>query len=141
MNMVFQGRLVRTDNWWVAEIPAFDAATQGRTRKEALAMVEDWFRSIVGRRGFSVRVRITGKDVFHVGSEDTRTMISLLLRRQRLRSGLTLAQVAARLDAKSRNAYARYEQGLTAPTLEKFVELLRVVAPDRDLVVLECKAA
>jgi transcriptional regulator with XRE-family HTH domain len=62
-------------------------------------------------------------------------MISLLLRRQRQQSGLSLAAVAQRLGARSRNAYARYEQGLTAPTVEKLDELLRAIAPDRDIVV------
>ena len=53
-----------------------------------------------------------------------------LLRRQRERSGLSLAEAAARLGAKSRNAYARYEQGTSVPTLDKLTELLQAVAPD-----------
>jgi transcriptional regulator with XRE-family HTH domain len=60
--------------------------------------------------------------------------VALLLRRQREKSGLTLAQVAARLRQKSRNAYARYERGDAVPTIEKLEELLAAVAPGKEFV-------
>jgi len=139
--MRFQGKLCRDGKWWLAEVPVFDAMTQGRTRKEALDMIADWFVTIVDRKDFSVRIHPTGGDDFEVGSDDSRTMISLLLQRQRQKAGLTLAQAARRLGAKSRNAYARYEQGVSVPTVEKLDELLRAIAPDRDIVVRESHAA
>ena len=61
-------------------------------------------------------------------------MISLLLRRQREKSGLTLAEAAERMGAKSRNTYARYEQGTSVPTVEKLNQLLHAVSPGNDLV-------
>ena len=61
-------------------------------------------------------------------------MVRLLLRRQREKSGLSLADVANRLGAKSRNAYARYERGTSVPTIEKLDELLQAVSPDQDIV-------
>lgn len=141
LRMRFQGQLERDGKWWLAEVPVFDAMTQGRTRKEALFMIADWFTSIVDRDGFTVQVYATGKADFEIGSDNTRTMISLLLRRQRQKSGLSLAQAAERLDAKSRNAYARYEQGASAPTVEKLDELLRAIAPEREIVVRQSSAA
>lgn len=139
--MRFQGEVYKDGSWWLAEVAVFDAMTQGRTRKEALEMVADWFRTMVGRRGFPVAVHSVGAGEFEVGSSDTGAMISLLLRRQRQRSGLTLAQAAERLGAKSRNAYARYEQGRTVPTVGKLDELLRAIAPDREIVVRQSRAA
>jgi hypothetical protein len=139
--MRFQGRLSRDGKWWLAEVPVFDAMTQGRTRKEAFDMIADWFLTMADRKGFSVRVHPTAKDDFEVSSDDARTMISLLLQRQRQKSGLTLAQAAERLGAKSRNAYARYEQGASVPTVEKLDELLRAIAPDREIVVRQSDAA
>ena len=68
-------------------------------------------------------------------------MISLLLRRQRQKSGLSLVEAADRLGARSRNAYTRYEQGRTVPTVAKLDELLEAVAPGRDLLVGQSKAA
>ena len=129
--MRFQGKLHRDGNFWLAEVPVFDAMTQGRTRKEALVMIADWFVTMADRKGFSVAIHPVDRDTFEVNSGDTRAMVSMLLRRQRQKSGLSLAQAAQRLGAKSRNAYARYEQGASVPTVEKLDELLRAVAPGR----------
>jgi hypothetical protein len=115
--------------------------TQGRTRKEALDMVKDWFLTVADRKGFSVQTHGGHADEFEVSADDARTMISLLLQRQRQKSWLSLAQAAERLGAKSRNAYARYEQGVSVPTVEKLDELLRAIAPDREIVVRQSDAA
>ena len=138
--MRFQGILRRDGNLWLAEVPVFDALTQGRSRKGALAMVADWFITMVDRKGFTVEVEAVGRETFEVSAADARSMIGLMLQRQRQQSGLSLAQVAQRLGVKSRNAYARYEQGVSVPTIEKLDELLRAVAPGRDLVLLQSAA-
>lgn len=138
--MRFEGKLRRDGKWWLAEVPIFDAMTQGATRKEALAMISDWFVTMVDRKGFSVRIHASARDTFEIGSGDASSMISLLLRQQRQQAGLTLAQVARRLEAKSRNAYARYEQGICVPTVEKLDELLRAIAPERDFVIRQSAA-
>lgn len=138
--MRFQGVVRRDGSFWLAEVPVFDALTQGRSRKEALDMVGDWFVTMVGRKGFTVAVDPVGRDGFEISAKDSRRMISLLLQRQRQKSGLSLAQVAGRLGVKSRNAYARYEQGVSVPTVEKLDELLRAVAPGRDLVLQQSAA-
>jgi predicted RNase H-like HicB family nuclease len=137
----FEGQLRRDGKHWIAEVPVFDAMTQGRTRKEALDMITDWFETMVGNNEHAVGVHATSRDEFEVGCSDSRPMISLLLRRQRQRSGLSLAQAAHRLGARSRNAYARYEQGACVPTVEKLDQLLRAVAPKRNLVVRQSDAA
>lgn len=98
-------------------------------------MVEDLLETLVNRPGFSVKVHPGKHGDFEVSSSQTRGLISLLLRRQRQRSGLSLAEAAERLGAKSRNAYARYEQGTAVPTLEKLNELLQAVSPDQDFVL------
>jgi len=98
-------------------------------------MVEDLLETLANRPGFSVKVHPGTHGDFEVSATDTRGMISLLLRRQRERSGLSLAEAAERLGAKSRNAYARYERGTSVPTLEKLNELLHAVAPDQDFVL------
>ena len=75
------------------------------------------------------------RHTFEVSASDMRPLVSLLLRRQRERSGLSLADAAARLGAKSRNAYARYERGTSLPTVEKLDALLHAVSPERDFVL------
>jgi transcriptional regulator with XRE-family HTH domain len=47
--------------------------------------------------------------------------------------------VAARLGARSLNAYARYEQGRTTPSVQKLSELLSAVVPDWDFVLIESR--
>lgn len=138
--MRFQGCVRKDGRFWVAEVPVFDALTQGRSRKEALVMTEDWFRTMIDQKGFTVAVEAVRDHEFEVFAADSRSMISLLLRRQRQKSGLSLAQIAERLGAKSRNAYARYEQGVSVPTVDKLDELLRAVAPGRDLVLQQSAA-
>lgn len=46
---------------------------------------------------------------------------------------VSLADVATRIGAKSRNADARYEQGTAFPTITKLAELFRAVDPDHEL--------
>jgi predicted RNase H-like HicB family nuclease len=139
--MVFLGKVQRDGKQWLAEVPVFDAMTQGRTRAEALDMIADWFVTMVESSRLAIRVVKVNGSNFEIAADDTRPMISLLLRRQRQKSGLSLAAVAERLGAKSRNAYARYEQGTTTPTVEKLAELLKAIAPDRDLLVDLSRAA
>jgi hypothetical protein len=133
--MRLHGHVYKDGKFWLAEVSMLDTMTQGRTRKEALAMVADLLESLANRPGFSVQVHPGKHEAFEVSAGDTRVLMSLLLRRQRERSGLSLAEAAARLGAKSRNAYARYEQGAAMPTLDKLTELLQAVAPGQDFVL------
>lgn len=134
--MRFQGRLYKDGKFWLAEIPIFAALTQGRTRKEALVMIADWFETLIDRPSFSVTIYEGKKGEFEINASDTKAMVCLLLRRQRQVNGLSLTAAAERLGAKSRNAYARYEQGSSVPTVEKLDKLLQAVSGGRDFVLL-----
>jgi hypothetical protein len=132
--MKFEGKLIRDRRFWLAEVPLFDAMTQGRTRKEALAMLADWFETMIARRGFTADVHSSG-NTFEIGGSDIAAMIALLLRRRRQAIGVSLSEIASRLGVASRNAYARYERGNAVPTVEKLDELLRATAPGGELVL------
>lgn len=133
--MRFSGKVYKDGAHWLAEVPIFEALTQGRTRKEALEMIEDWFAVMVDRPEFSVQALSSRDGDLEVVPSDLAPMISLLLQRQRHQSGLSLAAVAERLGAKSRNAYARYERGDSLPSVTKLDELLHAISPDRDIVL------
>ena len=135
--MRFQGKVYKDGKFWLAEIPMLDAMTQGYTKTEACVMVKDLIETLVNRPEFSVEVHSVKRGTFEVSSSDTRVMISFMLRRQREKSGLSLSEVAQRLGVQSRNAYARYEQGTSVPTLEKFDQLLKAVSPDSDFVMYQ----
>lgn len=133
--MRFEGTLSKDGRFWLAQIPLLDAVTQGRTKPEALRMIADWLETMVNRKDFHARVFPTGKTSFEVSGNDAAAMTALLLRRRREASGASLRDVAKRLGASSRNAYARYERGEAVPTLEKLDALLKAASPERDFVI------
>jgi Helix-turn-helix domain len=100
-------------------------------------MIGDWLKTMVNRKGFRTRVFATGRNRFEVSGNDAAAMTALLLRRRREASGASLRDVAARMGASSRNAYARYERGDVVPTLDKLDSLLKATSPDGDFVIRE----
>ncbi len=46
--MRFEGRIKKDGRFWLVEIAAFDAFTQGRTKREALAMAKDLIETMAG---------------------------------------------------------------------------------------------
>lgn len=135
--MRFGGRMIKSGRYWAIEVPILGVFTQGRTKKEAYEMIADAIESLVNKEGFKVEVYPGKGEYFEVYSQDLPAMIAFLLRRQRVRHGLSLAEVADRLGGKSLNTYARYEQGKSVPTIEKFSQLLSAVSPERDFVLVE----
>jgi hypothetical protein len=111
--------------------------TQVRAKAEALHMIGDWLETMVDRKGFHARVHATGKYEFEVAGNSAAAMTALLLRRRREASGASLRDVASRLGASSRNAYARYERGDSVPSLDKLDALLKAASPDSDFVIRE----
>lgn len=135
--MRFSGKVYKDGKFWLAEIPILDAMTQGHTQKEAFEMVADMLETMVNKEGFKIQIFKGSHGEFEVGSIDSQAMISLLLIRKRQLSGLSLSQVAERLGVSSRNAYARYEQGHSDPTIEKLNRLLNAVCPNTEIVINE----
>jgi predicted transcriptional regulator len=137
--MRFTGRVFKKGNYWAIEIPILDIVTQGKTKKEAYEMIADAVESLVNRKGFRVRVFKTRGKEFEIGASDQGALTALLLRRARLKAGLSLEEVAARLGSKSLNSYARYEQGRSVPSVEKLTQLFSVVARNREFVIMESR--
>jgi predicted RNase H-like HicB family nuclease len=135
--MRFAGRIIKSGRYWAVEVPLLGVVTQGRTKKEAYEMIADAIEALVNKEGFKVDVCPGKGEYFEVYSQDLAAMIAFLLRRQRVKHGLSLAEVAGRLGSSSFNTYARYEQGKSVPTIEKFNQLLSAVSPERDFVLIE----
>jgi len=136
--MHVEGKLIRDGRYFLVEMPLLDAMTQGRSKKEALAMAEDWIESMLDIDGFKATATASGKDGFVVSVSDPAALIALILRRRREAAGLSLAEVAVRIGASSKNAYARYERGTSVPSITKFAELLHAVDPEHDLALAMC---
>lgn len=138
--MEMEGKIWKDGRFWLIEVPALDALTQGKTRKEALAMVEDLILEMIRNyfegaidRGFSLTVLDYKKDIIGVKASDSRPFLALSLRRQREKGGSTVREVAKRLGSKSPNAYAQYERGKTSVSIDKYEELLMAANPHEKL--------
>ena len=139
--MRLAGRVFKVGKFWAIEVPILGVVTQGYTKKEAYEMIADAIESLVNKKGFKVEVFPGKGHYFELGSPDLSILTAFLFRRQRMKQGLTLVEVAKRLGAKSHNTYARYEQGKSIPTIEKFSKLLSALSPDNDFVLVESQSS
>ena len=135
--MKFQGKIYKEGRFWLAEIPFLALMTQGYTKKETLLMVEDLFKTLANKENFEVNVRSDKIGNIEIGSNDTKTMICILLQRRRRISGLSLSQVAQKLGLSSKNSYARYEQGRSVPSLEKLNTLINTLSSNTDFIITQ----
>ena len=138
--MELEGRVWKEDksSWWLVEVFFLDVMTQGRTRKEALVMIQDAVMELLKdsysdllTKSFQLSVSLYEDGVIGIGASDDKLLFALGLRRQREKSGSSIRDVAKRLKSKSPNAYARYERALVRPSLEKCDQLLRAANPHR----------
>lgn len=114
----------KNDQWWLSEIVELDLISQGKSRKEALEMILDAVAELYGKTNLNLKI-ITQADKYFLHSNADSQLIAFILKRLRLRSGLTLQEVAKKLGSNSPNTYARYEQGKANPTLNQLKKLLR----------------
>lgn len=135
--MRFAGRVFKAGKYWAIEIPILNVATQGSSKREAFFMIKDAIESLINKKGFEVDVFPGKKEYFEIGSSDWPVLAAFLLRRQRMKQGLTLKEVSKRLGTKSHNSYARYEQGKAIPSIKKFNQLLSALSPDKNFVFTE----
>ena len=136
--MRFVGRVFKAGRHWAIEVPILGVVTQGRTRKDAFAMIADAIETLANKESFRVEVFPGVGEYFEVGSPDVAGLTALLLRRQRVRRGLSLAEATRRLGARSLNSYARYEQGRSVPSIERLNELLTAVTGGEFVLAESC---
>jgi predicted RNase H-like HicB family nuclease len=135
--MRFAGRVFKSGRYWAIEVPILTVVSQGQTKMKAFEMITDAIETLVNKPDFKIRLFPGKCDYFEIGASDESALTAFLLRRERAKSGLTLAEVARKLGSKSLNTYARYEQGRTVPTVPKLSELLSAVASGKDFVLTE----
>ena len=121
--------------WWSAHCDIAGIFTQGKSKADAMRALADAFEDVVNRHGFSVTVSALDGDEVRVEASDPALLLGVVLRYQREAHHLSLADVAKRIGASSRNAYARYEHGTSMPKLDTVQEILRAVAPELALTV------
>ena len=82
-----------------------------------------------------VELQSVEEEIAVESGSDAAAMTALLLRRLREASGTSLREVASRMGAASRNAYARYERGEAVPTVEKLDALVKAASAGGDFVI------
>lgn len=129
--MRLEGRIrkSRTSKYWLAEVRDLDLVTQGKSRKNAATMLQDAIELLVNQDGFQIGIAIAKGGLCTIGSNDDARLIALMLRRLRAREGLSVRDVAERLRSKSPNAYAQYETGRVAPSIDTLSKLLTALNP------------
>ncbi len=135
--MRLAGRVFKSGKYWAIEVPILGIVTQGHSKKDAFDMIADAIESLVNKENFKITVFPGKESYFEIASDDVAALTAFLLRRQRMKHGLTLVEVSKRLGAKSFNTYARYEQGRAVPTIDKFSLLLSALSEDNDFVLTE----
>lgn len=139
--MRFEGYFLRpsgkANRYWHIEVPVLGISTQGKSKQHALRMIGDAIELSIDKKGFRVDIQLTStsENEFTVGANDPRILVAFMLRQQRSLHGLTLKEVSSRLKISSPNAYARYEQGKSVPTLDKLTELLHAIDPEREAIL------
>ncbi len=129
--MRLEGRIARSrgSKYWLAEVRDLDLMTQGKSRKDAVVMLADAVESLVDGSGFRAEVFVGKDGECTIGSNDDAKLIALMLRRLRAREGLSVRAVAERLGSKSPNAYAQYETGRVATSIDTLTRLLAALKP------------
>ena len=132
--MIIHGEIEEKDGRYAALLEPLGIYAQGATRAAACAALARTILELAADygplRGFKVDVSDDGKSTAYVTSSDPARLIALLLRRQRELHGMSLADVAIAMGAKSRNGFAQYEQARFEPSISKLEEMLAAIAPE-----------
>jgi DNA-binding transcriptional regulator YiaG len=117
-------------------IEGLDIYTQGKNRDDCIAMAKD---AVEITLDISVDIVDTNKKGHFLlkgsNDNDSKVLTATMLKAARAKSGLSTRDVAARLGHKSANAYAKYEQAKSAPSVNKLGELMDAINPDRKMVI------
>jgi predicted RNase H-like HicB family nuclease len=125
-----EGRVFKDGKYWVSEVDILDLCTFGTSKKDAALMMADAIQELIDTKGFKAEIDSQSDDLFTIKTNDNDKLISLILKRQRVKRNLSIADVVNRLGFSSRNAYARYENSRTKISFSKFIELYKTITQD-----------
>ena len=136
--MMLTGLIFKAGGGWAAHCDIAGVWTQGMTRKEAVENLAEAVELRVDRQGFKATVTklgAPGDEAVLIEPSEPGLLAAAILKYQRQRNRLSLADIERALGPANRRSYASYEQGQSEPSLSKFRELLAAVAPDMVLTV------
>lgn len=137
MCVKFEGTTCKEGRYWPVDVPALNVVTQGRSKKEAYQMIKEAIELYVDQPHFQVEVIPLSGGRFIIrakSNEDDKYLVALMLKQQRAKYGLSLADIAKRLGI-TRHAYAQYEQARSLPSLTKVEEFIHAMSKQAHFVV------
>ena len=133
--MKIEGKIHKTKNWWAVEVPLLLINSQGKTKKEALAMIKDAIEVTMDEPGVKIAIEADGapNSSFYVTSNKINKLIGFMLRQNRLANGITYEKIASRLKVSSPTDFRRYESGqIDHPSLDKVEKYLKLLVPNAE---------
>ena len=137
MCVKFEGKLIKEGRFWPIYVPALDVVTQGRSKKDAYAMIKEAVELYVDRPGFEVLVIPMPRNKFVLRAKknaDDKYLVALMLKHQRAKHGLSTSEVAKRLGI-TKHAYAQYEQARSLPSITKVEEFIHAMSDSAHVVL------
>ncbi len=128
--MKLEGKVFKDGKYWISEIEMLDLCTFGTNKKDAAVMMADAIEELIDNEDFHAEVDSQEDNIFTIRTNDDSKVISLILKRQRTKRNLSIADVAKRIGSSSRNGYARYERTSTKISFAKFIELYKAITTD-----------
>jgi len=129
--MKIGGKLVKNGKHYEVQIPILGIYTQGRSKKDGLAMAIDAVESLIGESDFKAEAELVDESSFLL-SGSTKYLMQALLKQMRLEHNLTARDVAERMGQKSVTGYLRYESGSSIPSIDKLEEIMLAIDPKNE---------
>ena len=133
--MIFEAKIWKDKKFWIAEVQSLYAVTQGRSKEDAKEMLKDWILcSLDNPKDLQIKIHEPVKSQFLVETIGNQAqIIALIFKQQRAQSGMSVRELAKKLEFKSANAYAQYERGKTEPSLSQIERILKAIDPSKKI--------
>lgn len=125
--MILEGKVWKDGTLWPIECPAIGAFTQGRSKKDAFAMMTDWIWTMLDDDSVQVEFDDLKDGSFKMTVGDPQKVYALMIHHARNSQRVTLKELADRLQLKSRGNAKHYETGKHALSVTKFHEVMRAL--------------
>ena len=134
-SMQVTGDIWKDGKFWVVDCQTLNASTQGRTQKEALAMMVDWVKTMVDDSSYDIDIEMVEKRQFVMRVKNALPLVALIISRSRGASKKTLLQLAEDIGLKSPNSIHQYEAGKHDTGIARLNELLDAMGFDLNISV------
>ena len=84
--MKIEGKIEKSGSWWAVSVPLLLVFSQGKTKKSALAMIQEAVEELVDVKGFKVSISDIQTNTFSISTNNTKWLMAFILKQHRLRN-------------------------------------------------------